>query len=73
MSAFTVTWAPDALRNLADLYRLNPAVRQEIGQVAAEVPGALNLPVAHWCFLACANRMLDFPGRMFLTLQNQGN
>lgn len=30
MNAFTVTWAPDAHRNLAELYRLNPAIRREI-------------------------------------------
>jgi hypothetical protein len=37
MSSFTVTWAPDALRNLAELYRQNPAVRSEIAERTDEL------------------------------------
>lgn len=37
MNAFTVTWAPDAHRNLAELFRLNPAIRRDIEQVTNQL------------------------------------
>lgn len=41
MSAFTVTWAPDAQHNLAELYRQNPAIRSEIATRTNELESEL--------------------------------
>jgi hypothetical protein len=41
MSAFTITWGPDALQNLAELYRQNPAIRSEIAEKTNELEAEL--------------------------------
>lgn len=41
MSPFTVTWAPDAQRNLAELYWQNPAIRGEIAARTNELESEL--------------------------------
>ena len=47
MSPFTVTWAPDALRNLAEIYQQNPAIRGEIAARTNELESELaNTPLA---------------------------
>jgi len=47
MSAFTVTWAPDARRNLGLLYFDNPRIRREITEVTDQLEKELaNDPTA---------------------------